>query len=127
MLRFFFKWISNNIPDTSISINSIEVNDESFLRALLSYLIPLTSIFIDNKDSDYLILICSMVIIVCAIICFFRNVIVSPFLVILGYHCYKISVQNGVDGCLLITKDTIYSPKEITSAIQIFPYIFVGH
>ena len=124
-LHILFNWISHNIPETSISINSVEVNDESFLGSLLSYLIPLTSFFLDNKGND-LLMICSLVIIVCAIMCFLRNVIVSPFLVILRYHCYKISVEKGVDGCLLITKDTIYSPKEISSAIQIFPYIFVG-
>lgn len=124
-LHYFFYWISHNIPETSISINSVEVNDESFLGSLLTYLIPLTSFFLDNKDND-LLMICSLVIIVCVIMCFLRNVIVSPFLVILRYHCYRISLHNGVDGCLLITKATIYSPKDISSAIQIFPYIFVG-
>ena len=124
-LHLFFNWIRSTIPETTISVNSVEVNDESFLGSLLSYLIPLTSFFLDNKDNN-LLMICSLVIIVCAIMCFLRNVIVSPFLVILRYHCYKISVQNGVDGCLLITKDTVYSPKEISSAIKIFPYIFVG-
>lgn len=121
----FFKLIYKKLNKITIRIESVSVNDESFIGTFLSYLIPLSVFFIEKMKNNNILLICTMVVSGCLILSVLRNVIISPFLLFFQYHCYKINIVNGVGGCVLITKRTITSPKDVLYVIQIFPYFYI--
>lgn len=119
----FIVFIKKSIAESTICVQSVEVNDESLLGTLLTYIIPLIGFFFQCQN--YNLIFISVVGLMFLITMFYlRIVIVSPFIVLLGYHCYKISIKNGVSGCLYITRRNIRSSKEITHAIQVFSYVF---
>ena len=117
----FIVFIKKSIAESTICVQSVEVNDESLLGTLLTYIIPLIGFFFSVPKLIFISVVGLMFLIT---MFYLRIVIVSPFIVLLGYHCYKISIKNGVSGCLYITRRNIRSSKEITHAIQVFPYVF---
>ncbi|GEM_PF-5343706 len=124
LVKLFLKKARSKLPQEPVEFSEVEIADGEVITAVLTYLVPLLTFFLDKENFALQIVIG---VILCANLlpCLLRSVIPSPFLLFVGYHCYKASIRNGVGGCLLITKKMIRNPKEVKSAIHIFAYVYL--
>ena len=112
------------VPNEPVKLSGLEVNDVDFLVAAMTYLIPFSTLLLSIEDADMLVML-ALNLTMCMLLAILKGLRPSPFLLLLGYHCYKASIYNGVGGCLLITKKKIKNPKEVKYVIPIFDYAYL--
>ena len=116
-----FEYGKRNIPQIAIHVTSIAPHDLSLISCIISYLLPLLSIALDGNT----LLLSGIYFLVFLIVICMNTAIPNIILLLLGYHFYTISEQNGVSGYVLISKRKIRNPKEIRYVYRVFEFLLV--
>lgn len=124
LVKRFLKLARCKVPKEPVELSSLEVNDVDFLATTVTYLIPFSTSLLNVEDAIMLAVI-ALILMLFMLLVMQNSLMPSPFLALLGYHCYKASICNGVGGCLLITKKKIKDPKEVKSVIPLFDYAYL--
>lgn len=96
----FIKMCEKMLPVLSVKIESISSNDDIVIVYLATYLFPLIDIVWSDKGAIWIGLFIIAVIILMRI-----NVLgFNPILLLIGYHCYKLTLSTGVSDCIMISK-----------------------
>lgn len=120
----FLKIARCKVPNEPVKLSELEVYDMEFLVAGVTYLIPFSTLLLSYENANILVML-ALNLMMCMFLAILKGLWPSPFLLLLGYHCYKASICNGVGGCLLITKRKIKDPKEVKSVIPLFDYAYL--
>ena len=125
LVKLFLKLARCKVPKEPVEPSGLEVNDVNFLATTVTYLIPFFSTSLLNVEDAIMLVVIALILMLFMFLVMQNSLMPSPFLALLGYHCYKASICNGVGGCLLITKKKIKDPKEVKYVIPIFDYAYL--
>ena len=114
---FLFKRFINN--DT-LSIASISPYD-SFFECLTTYSLPLLSLLL-GLEPHYFTL---MILLICVLLAYSSTGIPNPVFRMLGFHFYKIDLDNGVGNLILISKRNISECKDVSAGKLISDYLIM--
>ena len=116
------KYNPNKVPYRNII--ALELNNLEYLKATITYLLPLVSIIYDFtkvSQTNYLVLGTLNILILLMIL----NInLPNPIMSILGYNLYKLTTNEKISGYLVYSKQEIYNLRNI-KIIRLFPGIGV--
>jgi hypothetical protein len=117
-----FTYGKKNLAPITIRTSDISPNDQWIVAYIVSYVIPLTNIVLE----DFNLIICGVIALMILLLLPFFN-IRSPnlFLFLRGYHFYQISAENGISGYTLISKRKIRKKQDIKVVDRMFEFLLL--
>lgn len=104
-----------------ILVESVSPND-NFYEYLLSYTLPLLPVIL-QYDFLWTLLIIG---ILCMLLTISNKCIPNPFLRVMGYHFYTISIKDGFSGYTLIHKGVLESKNNLHSGYLAAQFLIIG-
>lgn len=121
---FFIKRCEKLLPVLHIDVESVSANDEVVIAYLLTYLVPMIGVVWSENQSLWIVLLILAVIILMKI-----NVLsFNPILLLIGYHCYKVTLSTGVSDCEVISKQKrIRNRAQIKEILRIEEFLMIDN
>jgi len=117
-----FNYGCKHLSPINVRVTDVSANDTWILGYIISYLLPLTSLIIDEWN----LLVCVIIgVFICLLIPFMNSAIPHPLLALKKYHFYQISTENGISSYVLISKKNIRNKKEIQVVGRIFEFLLI--
>ncbi|MEO0234620.1 MAG: hypothetical protein ABIN11_05985 [candidate division WOR-3 bacterium] len=116
LLVIIIKIAKSKLEVKEISINEISNADNESVIFIFTYLIPLL-----NIDEPLVLFLLGLTFVIVSTTNIYHF---NPFLGLLGYHQYKMKLQEGMS-FILITKKTLYNTKQIKKVVQLTNYILL--
>lgn len=112
----------NNLATIDIQVTNVSANDVWLLGYILSYLLPLAGLVIEEWN----FIVLSIVAVLLGIVMPFMNTAMPhPLLAIRKYHFYQVATENGVSSYILISKRHIRNKREIKVVSRIFEFLLI--
>lgn len=117
-----FLYAKKHVAPIVIRVTDLSPKDGWMVAYIISYMLPLASMAIDDFD----VIICGIVAAVLIIIIpFVNSATPNPLLFLRRYHFYEISAENGVSGYLLICKRNLRNANHITTVKRVFEFLLI--
>lgn len=117
-----FSYGSRHLAPITIRTSDISPKDSWVILYILTYMLPLTSMAIDDLN----LIICGIVAILIATIApFVNSAIPHPLLFIKKYHFYQISGENGISGYILISKRKYRKKQDLKYVNRMFDFLLL--
>lgn len=117
-----FEYGKKRLAPISIRVTDVSANDIWILGYILSYLLPLVSIIIEECNFTVLAIVASML---GCVIPFMNSAMPHPLLYIKKYHFYQLATENGISSYVLISKRKIRNKKEIKAVGRMFDFLLI--
>lgn len=111
----FVKLCEKNLPTLMITADSITQDDGVVIMYVITYLVPIVGVI--WKDNQIIWMLIGAVLILMLIK--INNLSFCPVLLLVGYHCFKISLSTGTECVLVSKRKGIRSNKQIGQVIRI--------
>lgn len=120
---WFVRYCSKKMERIPISVDSILSNDNWVVAIIISYALPAVSFVFEDINTSLGIFIIFIGMVFLAL----SNVIFpNPFLMMQGYHFYKITTIDGSsDICLLSKRKSINNRNVVNTVIIAFDYLAI--
>lgn len=105
-----------------IRVTEVSANDIWILGYIISYLMPLVSIIIDEWN---FVILAIIAILIGIVIPFMNSAMPHPLLAIKKYHFYELATENGISSYVLISKRKIRNKKEIKVVGRLFEFLLI--
>ena len=109
-----------SLPPITINVTDVSPNDAWIVAYIISYLLPLASMAIDNLNLPVLFFVSAAIVFAAP---FLNSSTPNLILFLGGYHFYKITAENGVSGYVLISKRKIRNVKDIKCVNRVFEFL----
>lgn len=113
------KFAKGEIQIEEFPINSIKTADSEIVGFLLAYLLPFTTMAIEQIDFKVMVFI---MILFFSVIWSTNSYHINPLLAFVGYHFYEVTTLDNIT-YLLITKRSLRSTKAVKNVIQLTDYM----
>lgn len=117
-----FSYSQKHVAPIIVRVTDISPNDGLIVAYIISYIFPFASMIIKDFDMVICVIVAAILVI---IIPFVNSAMPNPLLVLLGYHFYQISTENGVSGYLFISKRKLRKAKDIKTVKRIFDFLLI--
>lgn len=117
-----FKYGKNRVAPICIRVTDVSANDIWILGYIISYLLPLVSMIIEQWN---FIILAIIAILVGILIPFMNSAMPHPLLVLKKYHFYQLATENGISSYVLISKRKIRNKKEIKVVGRLFEFLLI--
>ncbi len=117
-----FSYFKKNLPPIAIRINNFSAHDAWFVTYLISYMLPFASIVLKGFS---LILAATIAFAIIVVAPFVNSAIPNPLLFCKHYHFYCVDIENGMSGCVLISKRKLRNKREIKYVNRIFEFLLL--
>lgn len=117
-----FSYGTKHLATISIRASDISPNDSWFILYLFTYLLPFSSIVIDDLELGFCGIAAIIVIIVAP---FVNSAIPNPFLFFRKYHFYQVSGENGISEYVLISKRIFRKKQDLRLVNQMFDFMLL--
>ena len=117
-----FKYGKNRVAPICIRVTNVSANDIWILGYIISYLLPLVSMVIEEWN---FIILAIIAILVGILIPFMNSAMPHPLLVLKKYHFYQLATENGISSYVLISKRKIRNKKEIKVVGRLFEFLLI--
>lgn len=120
---WFVRYCRKKIERVPISIDSILSNDNWVIAVIVSYALPAVSFVFEDININIGIFI---ILIGIAFLALSNVIFPNPFLMIRGYHFYKITTIDGSsDICLLSKRKSINNRNIVNTVMVAFDYLAI--
>lgn len=117
-----FSYGRKHFAPITIRTSEISPNDGWIVVYIISYILPFTSLVIDEVN----VLIFGLVGLVIALGSAFSNSpIPNPILFCLKYHFYSVSAENGVAGYILISRRKLRKKQDLKKVNRVFEFLLL--
>ena len=117
-----FGYAKSNIQTVAVKVDGISSMDGRIVIYVISYLLPLITIKIEDIMISILIIV-AIVGILCAIGA--DSIAPNPLLFVLGYHFYRINIAGALSDYCLISKKRLKKEKDVNEVAQIFESLMI--
>ncbi len=125
IIFIFFKSFNyglKNLAPISITPSDISPNDGWIIIYIISYIVPIASIVVDEWNPIISGIIASMIAIIAP---FINSAIPNPLLFIKKYHFYSVSGEHGISGYVLISKKKYRNKRELKTVKRMFDFLLL--
>lgn len=123
---FIFIWLCfKKLPPIKANVTDVSPNDTWVVGYIIAYIVPFTSVVMSTIN-----LWISLIVAVVAlgVIIAINNTSFNPVLMLAGFHCYKITLKNGISGCILLSKrKEIRNNDQIASILRVGNYLLIDN
>lgn len=117
-----FIYAKKHLAPIVIRTNDIAPHDGWVVAYVITYMVPFASLAI--KDFD--VVVCAAIAAVLLIAAPYANTAIpNPLLFFRGYHFYQVTGEQGVSGCVLISKRKFRKAKDLNKVNRIFDFLFL--
>lgn len=117
-----FEYGLKNLSPIPIRTTDISPNDSWIVVYIITYLLPFSSIVID----DFNPIVCAIIAFLIATIApFINSSIPNPLLFIKKYHFYQVSGEHGISGYVLISKKKYRNKQELKLVNRMFDFLLL--
>lgn len=117
-----FSYGRKHFAPITIRTSEIAPNDGWIVVYIITYILPFTSLVIDDVN----VLVFGLVGLVIALGAAFANTpIPNPILFCLKYHFYSVSAENGVTGYILISRRKLRKKQDLKNVNRVFEFLLL--
>lgn len=117
-----FSYGAKELPKTCIAVTEISPKDNWIVAYVISYIIPFSSIVLENFNLIVTFLISLLLIIIISLI---NTSTPNPLLLFKGYHFYSVNTEHGISGYVLISKRKLRNKNELTTVKRFFEFLLL--
>lgn len=118
-----FLYGRKNLATIEIRAEKITPNDKWIFIYIVSYMVPIVSLFINNKS--VLILGITAGIVITVLFAYVIDAIPNPILLLLRYHFYKVETENGISDYVVVSRRKLRKKESLTTIKRVFEYFFI--
>ena len=121
-LLLSFSYGRKHFAPITIRTSDIAPNDGWIVVYIITYILPFTSLVIDDVN----VLVFGLVGLVIALGAAFANTpIPNPILFCRKYHFYSVSAENGVTGYILISRRKLRKKQDLKNVNRVFEFLLL--
>lgn len=117
-----FKYARRNIASMTVRVTDVATSDLWIIGYIVSYLLPLANMVIDEWN---LWVLAGVALLFVGVITLVNDAMPHPILLIIGYHFYKITTENGISSYVMISKKKIRHKKDIKCVGRVFEFLLI--
>ena len=117
-----FLYGKKNLAPIGIRVNEISPYDNWVICYVITYLLPFSTLVMDEWDITIVGIIATVIII---LIPYLNSAIPNPLLVVGKYHFYKVNAENGISEYVLISKRKYRNKKQIKVVSRVFEFLLL--
>ena len=117
-----FTYGKQNLAPINIRTIEIAPYDSWIFCYIITYLVPMTSLVIDEWNITILGI---LAVVIAIAIPYFNSSIPNPLLAIRRYHFYRVSAENGISDYVIITKKKYRNKNDLKTVNRVFDFLLL--